>query len=85
MTGSWWLDVLLGSAGGIALMWLLLTAASAGLRPRNRSCAVSPDWPQWTRQLSLQPAGVIDRHRPGAIGNPAAAMVMTIAVSRGAV
>jgi len=35
MTGHWWLDWLIGSAGGLVLAWLILIATLAIVRPRD--------------------------------------------------
>jgi uncharacterized membrane protein YkvA (DUF1232 family) len=59
VTGNWWLDLLLGITGGIALMWLVLIVALVVFRPRKgmlrEALRLLPDLLRLLRRLAADP------------------------------
>jgi uncharacterized membrane protein YkvA (DUF1232 family) len=65
MTGSWWVDLLIGIAGAMLLAWVTLLAALVIVRPRGgllrEALRLLPDVLRLVRRLAAdksQPAGV---------------------------
>jgi uncharacterized membrane protein YkvA (DUF1232 family) len=59
MTGSWWLDVLLGIVTGLAVAWLALVAVLVIVRPRGgllrEALRLLPDVLRLVRRLAADP------------------------------
>ncbi|MEV5409457.1 DUF1232 domain-containing protein [Thermopolyspora sp. NPDC052614] len=60
MTGSWWLDTLLGVLAGLATAWIALITALALTRPRHgmlsEAVRLLPDALRLIRRLAADPA-----------------------------